>query len=318
MLTYRLSDDDVAHVRFAISPLGEMGLSLRALRAPERLPGHRALVREMTAGLSSRHRGVLVSLVDEDLRTPDFLNPCPAVPVSTFEDDLSGLRDLAPDVFLHDLVAASPRRACAVVQPDGGEHQRLVCDALESYWHTGFGRVWPQLRGVLESDVTFRALSIARAGLATTLRGLSDQIGYSSSTLRLAVKDPRSCSIDTSGHGVTLVPTLFSTRVSAPIDVTRAPMLLYPSRGRGSLSAPPAGARDSRLDALIGSRKSEMLQALLEPSTTTELAGRLGVTPSAVKLAVLARAGLVRRSRFGRRVLYTRSELGELLLDRCR
>ena len=52
------------------------------------------------------------------------------------------------------------------------------------------------------------------------------------------------------------------------------------------------------------------------PATTTALARRLGVTPSAVSqhLAVLYRGGLADRWRSGRTVLYQTSELGLALL----
>lgn len=317
MLTYKFSDDGVSEVRFAISPMGEMGLSLRVLRAPWRFPARREIVREMAAGLRPRDWETLVSLVDDDLRTPDFLNPCPVVPIATFENELQDLNKLSYEHYRRDLIAARPRRASSGLRLVSPGHQRLVVEALESYWDTGFARVWPRVREVLESDVTFRALTTARSGLASTLRGLSSHIDYSRQSLRLAVRDPRSCEVDTKGGRMTLVPTLFTTRVSAPIDLTGAPMLLYPSRGTGALSDRPASDHRTALSALIGSAKSETLRLLAEPSTTTDLAGRLGVTPSAVsqQLRVLVQSGLLTRSRDGRRVLYARSELGEMLLD---
>ena len=38
MLRYVLTEDDVGSVRFGISPLCELGLSLRAIREPARFP----------------------------------------------------------------------------------------------------------------------------------------------------------------------------------------------------------------------------------------------------------------------------------------
>ena len=38
MLRYLLTEDDVGSVRFGISPLCELGLSLRAIREPARFP----------------------------------------------------------------------------------------------------------------------------------------------------------------------------------------------------------------------------------------------------------------------------------------
>jgi DNA-binding MarR family transcriptional regulator len=58
-----------------------------------------------------------------------------------------------------------------------------------------------------------------------------------------------------------------------------------------------------------------LLALLGEPASTTGLASRLGVTPSAVSqhLQVLAAAGLVTRTRAGRAVLYQRTETGARL-----
>ncbi|WP_425394632.1 ArsR/SmtB family transcription factor [Actinoplanes rectilineatus] len=59
-----------------------------------------------------------------------------------------------------------------------------------------------------------------------------------------------------------------------------------------------------------------MLAALGEPASSTELAQRLGVTASAVTqhLRLLERAGLLTKARYGRSVLYYRSDLGEALV----
>jgi DNA-binding transcriptional ArsR family regulator len=73
------------------------------------------------------------------------------------------------------------------------------------------------------------------------------------------------------------------------------------------------------LEDLLGAARARLLTALRSPATTTALAVRFGVTPSAVSqhLAVLHRTGLADRERSGRRVLYQASELGLALLDRA-
>jgi len=79
-----------------------------------------------------------------------------------------------------------------------------------------------------------------------------------------------------------------------------------------------AAAPDA-IEELLGPARARLLGALRSPSTTSALALRFGVTPSAVSqhLAVLHRSGLVDRERSGRRVLYQASELGLALLDRA-
>ncbi|MFF7453936.1 helix-turn-helix domain-containing protein [Kitasatospora sp. NPDC008115] len=66
---------------------------------------------------------------------------------------------------------------------------------------------------------------------------------------------------------------------------------------------------------LIGPARARLLVLLAVPAGTTELAHRLGVTPGAVSrhLGALAAAGLLERTRHGRRVHYRRSGLGDAL-----
>jgi DNA-binding transcriptional ArsR family regulator len=77
-----------------------------------------------------------------------------------------------------------------------------------------------------------------------------------------------------------------------------------------------AGGREEAAEALLGAPRVRLLSALRSPATTTALARRLGVTPSAVSqhLAVLHRGGLVDKRRSGRAVLYQSTALGLALL----
>jgi DNA-binding transcriptional ArsR family regulator len=73
------------------------------------------------------------------------------------------------------------------------------------------------------------------------------------------------------------------------------------------------------VEALLGTPRARLLGALRSPATTSALARRLGVTPSAVSQhpTVLHRGELVDRQRSGRTVLYQASALGLALLGRA-
>ncbi|KJY31592.1 winged helix-turn-helix domain-containing protein, partial [Streptomyces sp. NRRL S-495] len=79
----------------------------------------------------------------------------------------------------------------------------------------------------------------------------------------------------------------------------------------------PGGA-PAALVGLVGAARARLLVLLTSPATTTDLAHRLGVTPGAVSrhLGALTAAGLLDRTRHGRRVLYRRSSLGDALTCR--
>ena len=135
--------------------------------------------------------------------------------------------------------------------------------------------------------------------------------------------DPR---VTLGPDGLVLVPSVFawpdwSIKKATSTQTT----LLYPARGaatvwEGALAAGAAAAASSAdvaaVELLLGAPRARVLGALCSPATTTALARRLGVTPSAVSqhLAVLYRGGLVDRWRSGRTVLYQTSELGLALL----
>ena len=67
---------------------------------------------------------------------------------------------------------------------------------------------------------------------------------------------------------------------------------------------------------LLGPPRARLLALLDRPASTTELAHRLAVSPSAVSqhLRVLRAAGLLSKARSGRSVLYLRSPLGDQLV----
>jgi DNA-binding transcriptional ArsR family regulator len=101
---------------------------------------------------------------------------------------------------------------------------------------------------------------------------------------------------------------------------------MYPARGAATVwqadgfSGPGSGpAALGAVEALLGAPRARLLGALRSPATTSALARRFGVTPSAVSqhLAVLHRGGLIDRQRSGRTVLYQASELGISLLDQA-
>jgi len=317
MIEYELSGMDLAEVRFAISPLNELTLSLRALREPGRYPLHLPWLQATAEVREGLDQEMLLALTNTSLWTPDFLNPRPRSPLTDIDDELA-------------LVTRTPapvlRRHLAEVHPDGlppalaGRADRVlgrIVATLADYWETCFVPWWPRMRAVLEADVVHRGRVMAREGLAAMFADISDRLRLVDNVLEVVLHHPVSYRRSTAGEGLTLVPSLFPRAVSAPITGDEPAVVMYAARGVGTLWEPEPATRPLALARLIGDVRAHLLAVLESPASSTELAVRLGVTTSAVNqhLRTLRAGGLLTSARHGRSVLYLRSELGDRLVS---
>ena len=111
------------------------------------------------------------------------------------------------------------------------------------------------------------------------------------------------------------MPSIFAPKPVPPLDPDEPPSLAYPSRGIGTLWAPPPRADPAALVDLLGRTRALLIEMLEEPLPTSEIARRLKVTPSAISqhLQVLHATGLVTRARDGRQVPYRRTSVADAL-----
>jgi DNA-binding transcriptional ArsR family regulator len=180
---------------------------------------------------------------------------------------------------------------------------------------------WERIRPVLEADIAYRAGLLANGGARSLFSDLHPDLRWSQGTLTINDTDegPSVFRVMLGPDGVVLMPSVFNwPQVSYTKATSSQTMLLYPARGTATVWEDGVAAASGALEELLGPARARMLGALRSPATTSALALRFGVTPSAVSqhLAVLHRSGLVERERNGRRVLYQASELGLALLDR--
>ncbi|WP_065962164.1 DUF5937 family protein [Curtobacterium sp. UCD-KPL2560] len=317
MIRYRLEPSDVSAVRFGISPLSELGLGLRAFREPERYPLQRPWTDRVAGVLPLLDREVLSGLVDDRRWVADFVNPRPDSPLTSFDDELRALGRIRPERLRGDL----ERVHGTVPAVFAGRHDRVVerlQQALATTWELCFAPYWPRMRRVLQADVTHRGRVAAHEGVGAVLAGLSESVRFDGRHVDVRLSSPIARDRPVQGEGLTLVPSVFVVRASTPIDDDLPPTVMYPARGQGAMwstaSHPDAGAvRD-----LLGRTRAALLEALGEPSSSTDLAMRFGVSTSAVNqhLRVMERGGLLNRTRYGRAVLYYRSTVGDALLRR--
>ncbi|WP_432485370.1 ArsR/SmtB family transcription factor [Kineococcus esterisolvens] len=315
VVRYELTGMDLGEVRFAVSPLNELTLSLRSFRDPGRYPLHLPWLHEVHAARGQLDAAALLALTNDLLWTPDLLTPRPTSPLTRVEDQLAALEDADPRVLAAELEQLHAGRVpTALTGPPAAVLRRTV-GALRGYWEACFAAHWPRLRALLEADVTHRARETVQHGSARMFAGLADGVRLSGGVVEVRLRSRVEYTRSTAGDGLTLVPSVFCRRASAPVSAAEAPLLMYGARGVGTLWRPARPPAPAALVDLLGRSRAELLTALAEPASSTELAARRGVTATAVNqhLRVLRATGLLESERHGRSVVYRRSELGDAL-----
>ncbi|GAA1097545.1 DUF5937 family protein [Kitasatospora arboriphila] len=314
---------DLAQMRFAVSPMWEVGPSLRLLRSGVVHPVHRRWAEQVRPRLAAAglDRGRLAELVPPSGYVPDFLNPTPAAPVAELAEEVDGILATPPERVRRDLDrlrreqgGLGPRTEALYARPEA----RLagVAEEVRLYWELALAPYWARIRAVLDADVAHRARQVAERGAAHLLGGLHASVRWDEDTLRL-LRRPSALSRPTAGHGLLLIPSVFT----GPVPFTRVtppdpPQLAYPARGIGSLWEAPSGDGGEALAAVLGRTRARLLAELDSPASTTELARRTALSPAAVSenLTALRAAGLTTAHRVGRSVLYARTAAADTLL----
>jgi hypothetical protein len=318
MITLRLGPEDVANLRFAISPLMEIHNSVRALEHPEAKALHLPWVAATRARVAGIDMGLLHALHPRKAYTPDFVDPPPRSPLEELDDELDTMLATPPDRVRLELRRAYAGRAIpAVLEPllrDPARELPALADLFRAYWERALAPHWPRIRALLEGDVLYRARRLADGGAAALFADVHPEVSFADATLRIDM--PYEVTADLGGRGLLFVPSAFTwPRPAASVEPPWQPFLVYPARGIGALWEPERAAPPEALAALLGARRATVLTALHAPRSTTELARALELSPGSVSqhLSVLREAGLVHGHRVGRAVLYVRSEKGESL-----
>ncbi|MEU7606930.1 transcriptional regulator [Streptomyces sp. NPDC040724] len=320
-LTFSVSD--LAQMRFAVSPMWEVGPSFRLLRSGAASPVHRPWIAQVRPRLAAAglDRGWLAELIPPSGYVPDFLNPAPAGPAPALTEELAGIRAAPTAQVRRDLDrlrreqgGLGPRARSLYAEPQA--RLARVAEEIETYWELALAPYWARIRAVLDADVFHRARQVAEHGAGRLFNDLHPSVSWDDNALRLARRH-RPLSRGTAGAGLLLIPSVFTgpvpfTRVTPP----EPPQLAYPARGTGALWEPRPAARTEALAAVLGRSRTLLLTELESPASTTELARRTGLSAAGVSqcLTALRAAGFVSAHRAGRSVLYARTAVAESVL----
>lgn len=346
MLELAFTVEDLARTRFAISPLWEIVASVRLLKSPRSWAFHRAWA--VATGERLRNSGadlsLLFGLVDPAVwYLADFLSATPRSPVPDLTSELAALRRIPADQIRADLgvlgyartnpigslaeakiprgpdrrtpdwLPAGPIREL-YADPEAGVEQ--LAAELAAYWDLAVGPHWGRIRALLEGDVLYRARQLADEGHGRLFGELADTVRWRQGSL--FIRHRRFGGMrQLAGEGLLLVPSAFVwPNVFSSAIPPWQPTLTYPARGIATLWDASAEVIPEGIAKALGRSRADLLAHLDSPRSTTELAGRTGLTAGGTSqhLSALRAAGLVTRHRIGRSVLYARTAVAEALL----
>lgn len=169
-----------------------------------------------------------------------------------------------------------------------------------------------------EAVETDRVHRTGTGGVEGLLRGMWPLMNWRPPVLEVQYSYDRDLHLG--GRGLRLVPSYFCRRTPVALaDPGLPPTLVYPLHHDWTWQRQLASGarRQGALTALLGATRSAVLAAIGTGATTTELAARLGASPSSVSrhTTVLREAGLLTTSRQGVSVLHRRTVLGSALLS---
>lgn len=329
MPTLHLTNVDLSRVRFAVSRTVELTLSLRVLQHdPTGL--HHAWVRATRARLATRpdvDLDVLAALVPPS----GFLADVPTTPASgesgDIDDELGAVARVDPALLLRDIRALRekhPRRGPGVeatlraLESDPAAGLTRLVAAMRSYWDLALAPHWAGIERVLHADIAERSEEFARQGLTAVLDRLSPRVALVDGTLHVEAHCGGAGEF-TGGRGLRLTPSIFcQPRGLVALEGPAVPVVIYHALGGGTVWSAGQAAADTGLDRALGRTRAQILRAIAIPSTTTELAGLLDLSPGTVSghLSVLRTAGLAGTHRDGRAVLYHRTPVAGDLVTR--
>ena len=318
-VTLQLCPDDLAHVRFAFSPLWECVAAFRAWGDPSRHALFLPWMTRIGPAVSGRDWEPLVSLALVPRGTiPDFLSPPPTTPLPRLNQELATLRRSSPAVVRAEIEIAYPRgwpRALRQAFVDPQAFLTKLVATLEEFWQRAIAPDWPLLRAKLEAEVLFRARALALGGAEALFKGIHRDVNYESECL--TIRTDSYWDGKKRKRGILLVPSIFSwPDVFLTVRPPWRPTLTYTSRGVADLWSNTSQPTTRAAHPLLGRTCTKLIMVLKTPQSTMETAAALGLSPAAAseQITRLCRAGMLERTRIGRRVFYALNPRGRALV----
>jgi len=214
-----------------------------------------------------------------------------------------------------------PAAVWAIAETGGPARLQLAAAAVAAH-QVLVEPYWTQIHACLHAEHVARLRALAARGPDGLLSSLQSQwVRWRPPVLEVLV--PVDHDVPLNGRGIALMPSVFVGQIPSlhtnPNDPMEVPWLVLPptdSRiGLRRLWDNPR-QRGAALAALVGRNRAEVLRTIADGCSTTELAGRVGISMAAASqhASVLRDAGLITTHRQGSAVLHVLTPLGAELL----
>jgi DNA-binding transcriptional ArsR family regulator len=313
------SEDDLARIQVSptMGPLAETVLAVALLRWPQQ---PRTMLSEWRGQvLLTQQMRPLTALLPPGCHGVDL--PTLTGEKATIEQGLRALLDVPREHLLVEMEYTDRRHrlpglAWAVAEAGG---RAKLAEAAQAAYYELVQPFWPRIHACLHAEQATRRRTLAGKGPGALLASLQGpRIRWRPPVLEIMM--PGNVEMELGGRGIALVPSVFVGKDPSlhenPNDVDEMPRLVLPAADSARLWAAPR-SRGSALAALVGRNRAAVLQSIADGCTTTELAGRVGISLAAASqhASVLRGAGLIVTRRQGGAVLHVLTPLGAELLQ---
>ncbi|MEU6023078.1 winged helix-turn-helix domain-containing protein [Micromonospora sp. NPDC047134] len=313
MAVFLVDTEVMVQARFGTSQLTETLGALNILRRGQPLPWHRVWRDQHVDAFHGYLDGdpVTAAIVAHAISSfwmADFLTVPPARPNMTLDDELVELESLSDERIRDDLARV---RSPLAPELRGTGLARRTATLLRWVWHHTVEVEWPRRQSVLRADVVSRISRLGRDGWSGVINDMRPGMRWLGDG-RLQVQERPYPPCDVRGGEL----TFFAAHCRGGWVSWRLPDrfgIVYPVTGIFTEAAP--GTPDP-LRRLLGNARSRILVQAAEPVSTTAVVAATGLPLGTVggHLRVLTEAGLLKKRRSGREVLYWWTDTARMLV----
>ena len=321
---FTADDLERIQVRPTLGPLAETVTAMCLLRCPQQPRAPYRQWRGQVKGRLTPQMAAFTALIPPGSKGVDL--SMLTGPADTLEKGVQALLAVPRECLLMEMEFTDrknklPAGVWAAAETGGQARLQLAAAAVAAH-QVLVEPYWTRIQACLHAEHVARLRTLAAGGPDRLLASLqSPWVRWRPPVLEVLV--PTDYDVPLNGKGIALVPSVFVGQIPSlhenPSDPNSVPWLVVPPAAsrieQRHLWGNPR-PRGAALAALVGRNRAAVLRTIAEGCSTTELAGRVGISLAAASqhASVLRDAGLITTHRQGSAVLHVLTPLGAELL----